>query len=179
MVPGPAAPKSDEFSMEVVRGPDPEDISPWSVCATGRIRVGDFSEKFPMDLGFWSVDRYLRSWEAALARMENDEEVTSCLISSITDPTNSDFITCRPLYREGEAVYVQNALIFLDQIEGVFDPEAPWSHVWPRATVDEEGRTVSEWTTRIDQVRLFRSSQGASFDLEKSPLLARTTRHLR
>jgi hypothetical protein len=32
---------------------------------------------------------------------------------------------CWPMYREDEDAYIQNAIIFLDEIEGPFDPAAP------------------------------------------------------
>ncbi|MFI8350691.1 hypothetical protein [Streptomyces sp. NPDC085596] len=70
-----------------------------------------------MDLSFWTVAYYSRSWERALRELEASENSISCLISSITDPEAADFIFCWPIYREGEAVHVQNSIIFLDGLE--------------------------------------------------------------
>jgi hypothetical protein len=50
---------------------------------------------------------------------------------------------------------VQNAIIFLDEIEGAFDPAAPWGHVSPRHRIDEDGNKISEWITSIDSLREF------------------------
>jgi hypothetical protein len=59
------------------------------------------------------------------------------------------------MYREGDDVYIQNAIIFLDETEGVFDPEAPWSFVEPRHRIDEDGNRISEWVTSMDSLREF------------------------
>jgi len=76
-------------------------------------------------------------------------------MTSMTDPENSNFLTCWPMYREGEDVYVQNAIIFLDEIEGAFDPATPWDYVGPRHEIDEDGNKISEWTTSMGSLREF------------------------
>lgn len=117
----------------------------------------DFTEDFPMDLTYWSEDNYRDSWTAALHVLDEGRTATTCLISSITDPTNSNFIFCWPLYRDGEDVYVQNSLIFLDELTDEFLPGEPWRSVEPRTTVDEDGNKISEWRTSMDEVRAFLS----------------------
>ncbi|MFF5538371.1 hypothetical protein ACFY71_38975 [Streptomyces cinerochromogenes] len=87
--------------------------------------------------------------------LERGDDATSCLISSITDPANSNFIFCWPLYRSGEMVYVQNSIIFPEDLAEDFDPAGPWRFVEPRSTVDEEGHEISEWQTTISEIRRF------------------------
>jgi hypothetical protein len=77
------------------------------------------------------------------------------LMTSMTDPRNSNFLVCWPMYREGENVYIQNTIIFLDEIEGDFDPATPWSYVGPRQGIDEDGNKISEWITSFDSLREF------------------------
>ncbi|MDN5385716.1 hypothetical protein QEP66_27245 [Streptomyces sp. LB8] len=108
-----------------------------------------------MDLSFWSVSEYRRSWIHALNRLDGQESVDSCLVTSITDPASSNFIFCWPIYRRGEEVFVQNSLIFLDEICGQFNVEEPWLHIGPRCTVNEDGARISEWKTDISEVRRF------------------------
>ena len=126
--------------------------------AVGRIAVGDFMETFRMDLSFWSVDDYRRSWSRALLKLEEGETSTACLISSITDPANSNFAFCWPLYRSGEEVFMQNSLIFLGELEATFDMENPWSFVERRRVIDDDGNRISEWSTKMSHVRQFRES---------------------
>ena len=57
--------RNDGFSIEVIDDPVSEGATLSSSDAVARIRVGSFAETFRMDLSFWSVDEYRRSWESA------------------------------------------------------------------------------------------------------------------
>jgi len=126
-----------------------------SAETSGRIVIGDFTETFRIPLGFWDESDYRRSWQQAFEALNANPHSTSCLMTSMTDPENSNFLTCWPMYREGEDVYVQNAIIFLDEIEGAFDPATPWDYVGPRHEIDEDGNKISEWTTSMGSLREF------------------------
>ncbi|MEV5781334.1 hypothetical protein ACGFWD_41850 [Streptomyces sp. NPDC048448] len=126
----------------------------------GRIVVGDFTETFPMDLTFWDSGHYEKSWANALRRLEEADVVTSCLVSSITDPKTANFIFCWPLYRIRGDVFAQNSLIIFNELDSAFDPESPWHSVSPREIVDEDGNRISEWCTDIETVREFRAASG-------------------
>ena len=106
-------------------------------------------------LGFWDKSDYRRSWRQAFEVLNANSHSTSCLMTSMTDPRNSNFLVCWPMYREGEDVYIQNKIIFLDEIEGDFDPATPWSYVGPRQGIDEDGNKISEWITSFDSLREF------------------------
>ncbi len=125
--------------------------------AIGRIVVGEFSETFPMDFSWWSPTEYRAHWSTALDRLEHAEHVESCLLSSMRNPETAGFLDCWPLYREGRDVFVRNSLIFLDRIDGEFDVERPWRHIEARSPVNEDGHTISEWRTTMDDVRAFRA----------------------
>jgi CdiI N-terminal domain len=123
--------------------------------AFGTITIDDFSETFVVPLGFWGESDYRRSWRRAFEVLEADPRAVSCLMTSMTDPRNSNFLVCWPMYRSGEDVFVQNALIFLDETGEGFDPESPWGLVSPRQPIDEDGNKVSEWITSMDSVKEF------------------------
>ncbi|WUV15843.1 hypothetical protein OG352_13450 [Streptomyces sp. NBC_01485] len=110
-----------------------------------------------MALGFWSESDYLQSWCRALRELGSGTAVTSCLVASITDPEVSNFLFCWPLYREGEKVFVQNSVIFLDELVETFNVEEPWRFVGPRRAVSEYGDRISEWSTDISEVEKFLS----------------------
>ncbi|WP_405055938.1 hypothetical protein OG474_24715 [Kribbella sp. NBC_01505] len=137
-----------------------EVIDSSSIEAVGRITVGEFSETFRMSLRFWSVSDYRRSWRRGLRALVDDEHGTSCLMSSITDPENSNFLMCWPLFRSGEEVWVQNSMIFPEELDDAFDPEEPWKSVGPRCVVNEDGIRISEWATEIAEVRAFLELSG-------------------
>jgi hypothetical protein len=126
-----------------------------SAVASGRIVIGDFTETFRIPLGFWDESDYRRSWRRAFEVLNANPHATSCLMTSMTDPGTSNFLTCWPMYREGEDVYIQNALIFLDEIEEDFDLATPWDSVRPREAIDEDGNKISEWITSMGSLREF------------------------
>ncbi|AKJ10427.1 hypothetical protein ABB07_10465 [Streptomyces incarnatus] len=108
-----------------------------------------------MDLTYWGVERYQASWVRALKVLEGADDAVSCLISSITDPANSNFVFCWPLYRSGSVVHIQNSIIFLEGIAEDFTPDEPWNFVEPRSMINEDGNEISEWQTNMDEVREF------------------------
>lgn len=147
---------TEEFSVRVVELPSSGERMSSLRGPIGRITINDFSETFLMDVSYWSVEQYLQNWHSALKELERSGGSTSCIVSSITDPKNSNFIVCWPMYRDGSDVYVQNHMVFLEEVEGEFDEERPWRHVRPRSVVDEDGVRISEWSTDIFQVINFR-----------------------
>ncbi|WP_211256507.1 hypothetical protein [Actinoalloteichus caeruleus] len=145
--------KIDLFSIEILEQDDNSDN--WGTM--GQIRVGkDFCERFSINFSFWSPKDYRLSWTNALRNIDKSSTSTSCLIASITDPENSNFVSCWPMYRYGDVVYVQNSLIFLDQLSEPFNPEHPWNHIQPHQEVSDDGTRISQWTTSISAVREFR-----------------------
>jgi hypothetical protein len=133
---------------------------PDSNIALGRIVVGSFSETFEASLDFWGVSDYLASWHRSLEVLERRKNAVSCLVSSITDPDVSNFIFCWPLYRQGEDVFVQNSVIFLDSLAEPFDQARPWRSIRPRVVVNEDGDKISEWYTKMEFVRGLRNALG-------------------
>ncbi|MEQ6023600.1 hypothetical protein SOM70_13585 [Streptomyces salinarius] len=147
--------RSENFAVRVLATPPPS-RSEGAGEALGCIRVGEFEERFPMSLSYWSVVQYEASWRRCLGLLvEGGPDTTSCLVTSITDPANSNFLFCWPLYRSGSVIYVQNSIIFLNELAEEFAPDEPWRFVEPRSTVDEDGQAISEWRTTVQDVEEF------------------------
>jgi hypothetical protein len=123
--------------------------------ASGTIVIGDFTETFADPLGFWDESDYRRSWRRAFDVLDAGPRSGSCLMTSMADPRNSNFLVCWPMYREGEGVYIQHAIFFLDKVGAAFEPAAPWGCVGPRRGMDEDGNKISEWVTSMDSLRGF------------------------
>jgi CdiI N-terminal domain len=143
------------FAIELKSRREAGEGSDSSVEASGRIVIGDFTETFRVPLGFWDESEYHRSWRRAFEVIDASPHSASCLMTAMTDPANSNFLLCWPVYREDEDVYIQNAIIFLDEIEGPFDPAAPWDCVGLRRRTDEDGNKTSEWITSMEALREF------------------------
>jgi hypothetical protein len=140
------------FAIDFTGDFDDED----PMVAIGRLVLGGDQEFFSSTLTFWGVEDYRASWVAGLRRTLAGAAV-SCLATSVTDPAVSNFVEVWPLYRagDGDAVYVQNRLLFLDQLPGTFEPAAPWESVSPRATATEDGDQISEWPVSLASIREF------------------------
>ena len=149
------SPRNNLFSVELLPPPESGQQENNPAQAPGRITIGGFSEQFTAPLGFWAEPDYRRSWQQALAVLDAAADSASCLMTSVTDPASSNFLVSWPMYREGENVYIQNKIIFLDEIEEDFGPAAPWRWIGPRRATDEDGNKVCEWVAPMDSLRQF------------------------
>jgi hypothetical protein len=129
------------------------------LVAIGELKLSEHSEYFESVLEFWGLEDYERSWSAGLKRLL-DGAAVSCLATSMIDPPTANFVEVWPLYRNGDDVYVQDHLIFMDQLSHEFDPAAPWESVRPHSVVDEDGQKIQEWRVSLDDIREFYASAG-------------------
>ncbi len=120
----------------------------------GTIVIGEFKETFESPLLFWSVSDYQAHWKQALERIVSGA-LNSCLITSIYDPGISNFWIWWLLYREGQMVYIQNHLLFLERLKSVLDPLNPYIHIPERRVINEDGQQISEWQTSIKAIEQF------------------------
>lgn len=120
----------------------------------GVIVIGNFEEHFEASLSYWSIENYQKQWRQALERIKSGETKSS-LITSMYDPQTANFITWWPLYRDDQQVRVQNQLLFMDQINGLYNLANPYVHVPDRAAIDEDGNPISEWRTTIAEIEEF------------------------
>ncbi|MEV6071906.1 hypothetical protein AB0L82_35655 [Nocardia sp. NPDC052001] len=114
----------------------------------GTLTLGDEVEYFKAPTDYWNLEHYRASWSTALHRIVTGHHV-SCLITSIHAPDSAAIVQVWPLYLDGAVVHVQHQLIFLGQPDISFDPAAPWESVPPRATVNDDGDRISEWSVPV------------------------------
>ncbi len=122
----------------------------------GRLRIGDFQERFEAELSYWSAQQYRESWyAAALALLAGDDK--AAFFTSMADPAETTYIFWWPAYRSGDDVCLQHHMLFLRKLEPPFDLQDPFRHVRPHRTRNEDGDRISEWRTGIDDIRAFAS----------------------
>ena len=68
----------------------------------------------------------------------------------MTGPAASNFLPCRPMYREGQVARIQNALIFPGETAGTFGPAAPRACLTPRQAAGEDGSKIPGRRTSTD-----------------------------
>jgi hypothetical protein len=126
----------------------------------GKIVIDGFQETFAASLVFWTRDEYRRHWRKALERLISGADRSALITDYIeppAHPTVEDYLIWWPLYRDGGNVYVQNHILFFNQLSQPFSPERPWDSVRDRRVVNGDGRTISEWTTTVEDIRDFLS----------------------
>ncbi len=106
-----------------------------------------------MNFTFWDSFRYEEHWVESARRVLGGEG--ALFVASIAEPATSNFIMTWPCYRIGDEVIFQQCVLFLDDIEGVFNPLTPHVYLPQRETVTEEGDRVSEWKTSASALRRF------------------------
>ncbi len=122
-------------------------------CIFGQICIGLFREKFLSDVTYWPRARYEQQWlDAALSIRTSSH---GALITSICEPSSSDFVRWWALYREGSSVVVQEQICFLDELHDPFEPDRVEAFVRPRMTTSEDGQPISEWVTSVAAVEEF------------------------
>jgi hypothetical protein len=125
-----------------------DDDSTHSNSLRGKIRLGEFVEAFESSLQFWTRQDYEKQWVNGVRRVVL-EHSDSCLISSLTDPENSNFIFWWPIYIDGDKAIFHNQVLFINECQHKFDASQPSRSLHPRETVDEDGNKISEWFVQI------------------------------
>jgi contact-dependent growth inhibition (CDI) system CdiI-like immunity protein len=141
------------FSIGLISDPVP-DLDIGVVASLGVIQIGSFQERFIASLMYWSADEYKRHWKQAIERIFHSSK-DSCLITSMADPASASFIVWWPMYRVNEIVFIQNQILFFDQLQTPFDERSPYSFVPKRRIMNEDGESISEWSVRIDELEEF------------------------
>jgi hypothetical protein len=120
----------------------------------GEIRIDDFVETFEMSVSFWDSNDYLNHWKDALGRIVSGYH-KSCLITSMHDPKNANFIVWWPIFREESVVIFQNQILFMNQLDTPFNPKDPFAHVGERKRVSESKYPISEWSVGLSAIEEF------------------------
>jgi hypothetical protein len=121
----------------------------------GRIQIGSFTEDFIAYLCDWAPEQYRRQWLEAADRLVNGES-KSAFVTTFVSPRNGGHLVWWPCYRIGETVYLQNQLLFYQQISSPFAIEALYEYVSDRKTAsDDDGTPISEWAVPLNWIHDF------------------------
>jgi len=123
----------------------------------GRIVATGLNERFLLPVHYWGPEEYSAQWLAAIDELLSGAN-RAVLVTSICPPDDPDFGMCWVLYREGKTVYVQNCLLFPEQLSKLADRSELTELVGPRQTVSEDGEQISEWRTTVADIAHFRAT---------------------
>lgn len=117
------------------------------------IVIDKYEEMCYLPVSYWNISDYKYSWLNSLEEgLINKNH--SALAVSMYEPTQSNFLFTWVLYFEGDDVYVQNNIIFLNEYEW-FTPDKINKCIKPRAIYNEDGMAISEWHTDMNSVMSF------------------------
>lgn len=108
-------------------------------------------EQFAVPTLFWDRSFYIHHWKKSFlegfARRDH-----SALITSMRDPEFMSFLNIWVLYYFGDDVFIQNKILFLDEIDGLFEPELVNRYISPREVINEDGVRISQWKVALVDV---------------------------
>ncbi|MGA8134702.1 MAG: hypothetical protein WCA48_11190 [Pseudomonas gingeri] len=120
----------------------------------GHIELSGSIERFYAPVSYWTREQYIESWKRSFAEGYGSK-THSALIVSMHDPLQTNFLFVWVLYFGASKVFVQNKVLFLDDIDGTFEEGKINEYVDGRATVNEDGAKISEWEVELDDVLSF------------------------
>jgi hypothetical protein len=123
-------------------------------AASGVLIIGDSKEGFVSSLYQWSKQQYETQWKQAV-RILLEGNSKAALITEYLSPDAASHLQWWAMYREGETVYLQNHLLFYDQLEKPFSIENPYESLQDRETISQEGQQISEWSVSILEIEQF------------------------
>lgn len=117
----------------------------------GEIEIDGYTESFFAPVDFWSKADYLESWKKSLAQgLRNRQHAV--LMTSMHDPDICNFISYWVIYLEGKQAYIQNAVLFLEELHAPFVPDNINSYISKREEINEDGVEISQWKVDVSSV---------------------------
>lgn len=122
------------------------------ISAVGHINIGNFDESFHSSLSYWSREQYLRQWQEGLNRLVSGES-NSALVTSMHNPKDANFIFWWVFYNINEKIYIQNHVLFMDELDPEFDESNLYKSIPERETRTEDGEMISEWAINLSDIQ--------------------------
>ena len=122
------------------------------LVVSGALKIGEVNESFHASLSYWDKGRYLSQWKYALKRLLNGEQ-RSAVVTTMYDPSKANFIFWWVMYLVGDSVYVQNHVLFLDELDRAFDETDLYGFIPERETRSEDGEMISEWMVALSAIK--------------------------
>jgi hypothetical protein len=108
-------------------------------------------EEITIDYSFWHKEEYMTQWNQAINNIleGSDKEV---LITSLTDIHTANFMTVWPMYSSNGKVYIQNQILFLEDLKDEFSLNNINDFIDDRDSVED----TSEWVMSLDELRNYK-----------------------
>ena len=126
------------------------------LLAIGNIKINDFEEDFYASLSYWNINDYIAHWQKSLIRLV-DKKKNTCLITSMYNPKQANYIFWWILYlnKTKDLVYIQNHILFLNELKSEFSEKNIYQYIPQRETTTDDGEKISEWIVGINDIKDF------------------------
>jgi len=125
-----------------------------SEIAMGELKLLNFTEVFRVPLSYWKKDNYEQQWKEGVKRILRGCN-RSCLVTSMYNPDVANFIVWWPMYLCGDKVFIQNHLLFMNDLKQPFQEHNLYEHIPAREIYSIEGDKISEWSLDIRDIAMF------------------------
>lgn len=122
----------------------------------GLLTIGDYREGFAACLYRWNKKDYESQWREATRNLLEGRDRAALIVEYVGHEAWK--LEWWPMYRVGETVFLQNHLLFFDQLARPFSIDDPYSSLKDRETVDEDGNRISEWSVNFSEIESFARS---------------------
>jgi hypothetical protein len=120
----------------------------------GRITLGNFTEEFAAYLDYWSSVEYEAQWKEAVCRIISGASIDA-LITDMHDLKTAHHLVSWPMYREGNRVFIQNRLLFLNDLGRPSQLEHAIAKLGERKAVNHVDAQISEWSATVNDLEVF------------------------
>lgn len=120
----------------------------------GTIHLPGRVEYFFAPAVYWDREDYVAQWRDSFLKGLTTK-THSALVTSMYDPAVANFLTIWVLYYGVDKIFLQNKIIFMEEIIGKFDEENINRYVGSREIINEDGDRISEWNFSYEEVLSF------------------------
>jgi hypothetical protein len=143
------------FSIEFLDEPPSYPFDdPATPQAKGILILGGAKEYFGSSLYHWTKKDYESQWRHAIKKLLDGKD-RAALITEYVGSEAATHLEWWPMYVVGKAVFIQNQLLFYDQLAEPFSVQNAFSFLRERRTTNQEGKKISEWAIGMPELEEF------------------------
>ena|SRR5260370_41740788 len=122
--------------------------------AKGILILGEAKEYFGSSLYLWTKKDYESQWRHAIKTLHDGKDRAG-LITEYVGSEAATHLEWWPMYVVGSRVFIQNQLLFFDQLAEPFSVQSAFSFLRERRTTNQEGKKISEWAVGMPELEEF------------------------
>ena len=143
------------FAINFTNEPDEFLADDNTPSAIGEILLGDYRDTFAATLFEWSRPQYEASWRFELTRLLDGAD-RAVLLTQLLIPGKSGLPNWWALYRgERNEVVIQEHFGINEKLFIRFSPQNPSESLKDRRAFTDNGRPISEWTVKTEDIESF------------------------